>query len=167
MRISAKTDYALRAATEFAAAYGDGNWLNAETVGDAQGIPRPFLLNILAELREHGVVESKRGVDGGYRLARPPSKITVADVIRAIDGPLANIAGQLVEDVEYAGNAAALRDTWVALRVSMRRVLERVTLADLTKGVLPSSVRKLCEGEGAWVTRPDAVATHESRVTSA
>ena len=163
MRISAKTDYALRAATEFAAAYSDGGWLNAESVGDAQGIPRPFLLNILAELRAHGVVESKRGVDGGYRLARPPGKITVADVIRAIDGPLANIAGQLVEDVEYPGNAAALRDTWVALRVSMRRVLERVTLADLTKGVLPPSVRKLCEGEGAWVTRPDAVATHEAR----
>jgi Rrf2 family protein len=163
MRISAKTDYAVRAATEFAAAYADGKWLKAETVAEAQQIPLPFLLNILAELREHGLTESKRGVDGGYRLARSPAKITVADVIRAIDGPLANIAGQLVEDVEYAGNAAALRDTWVALRVSMRKVLEKVTLADLTRGSLPGSVRRLCDGEGAWVTRADAVATHESR----
>jgi Rrf2 family protein len=152
VRISAKTDYAIRAAVELAAAPTSG-WRRTEDVAQAQGIPLAFLLNILAELRTAGLVTSRRGVEGGYKLARPPEEITVADVIRAIDGPLANIAGTRPEDVAYAGAATALRDTWVALRATMRSVLEQVTLADIASGRLPDDVRALLEHEGAWRAR--------------
>lgn len=176
MRISAKTDYAVRAAAELAAAElaaeaagarppqngspDDGPegpaaraWVKTESVAAAQNMPLPFLLNILAELRTAGLVQSRRGVDGGYRLARPPAEITVADVIRAVDGPLANIAGARPEDIAYPGSAAALRDTWVALRATMRSVLESITLDQLVAGVLPDHVRGLLEGEDAWQAR--------------
>jgi len=152
VRISAKTDYAIRAAAELAAASGRG-WIRTEDVAQAQGIPLAFLLNILAELRTAGLVTSRRGVDGGYQLARPPEEITVADVIRAVDGPLANIAGTRPEDVAYTGAATALRDTWVALRATMRSVLERVSLADIVSGRLPDDVRALLEHEDAWQAR--------------
>jgi Rrf2 family protein len=152
VRISAKTDYAIRAAAELAGATGDG-WTRTESVAQAQGIPLPFLLNILAELRSASLVTSRRGVDGGYRLARPAEEITVADVIRAVDGPLANIAGARPEDLTYSGAAAPLRDTWVALRAQMRSVLERVTLADLVKGELPADVTDLLDDQGAWKAR--------------
>lgn len=152
MRISAKTDYAIRAAAELAAVAGEG-WTRTESVAQVQGIPLPFLLNILAELRAAGLVHSRRGVDGGYRLARPPEEITVADVIRAVDGPLANIAGSLPEEVAYTGAAIALRETWIALRVQMRSVLERVTLADLISGRLPEDVTALLAEEDAWRAR--------------
>jgi Rrf2 family protein len=156
VRISAKTDYAIRAVAELAAAATDpgaGPWVKTESVSNAQDIPLPFLLNILAELRTAGLVRSRRGVDGGYQLARTPAEISVADVIRAIDGPLANIAGSRPEDLDYAGSAAALRDTWVALRATMRAVLERVTLADLAAGKLPDDVADLLTGDGVWQTR--------------
>lgn len=152
MRISAKTDYAIRAAAELAAA-PEGQWVKTEGVSNAQDIPLPFLLNILAELRTAGLVKSRRGVDGGYQLARPAKELTVADIIRAVDGPLANIAGSRPEDVEYSGAAAALRDTWVALRASMRSVLEGVSLADLASGTLPAHVRALLGGDDADVWR--------------
>ena len=156
VRISAKIDYAVRAGAELAA--GDPEaWVTADTIGTAQGIPTAFLLNILARLRAAGIVESRRGVHGGYRLARPAASISVADVIRAIDGPLANVAGSLVEDVSYQGAAASLRDTWVALRVTMRGVLEEVTLAGLAAGELPPHVRRLLKDEQSWVTRAEGL----------
>jgi Rrf2 family protein len=152
VRISAKTDYAIRAAAELAAA-PEGQWVKTESVSNAQDIPLPFLLNILAELRTAGLVRSRRGVDGGYQLARPATAVNVADVIRAVDGPLANIAGSRPEDLEYPGAASALRDTWVALRATMRAVLEGVTLADLSSGTLPPDVRKLLVDDDAWRSR--------------
>lgn len=152
MRISAKTDYAIRAAAELAVAT-PGSWVKTEIVATGQGIPLPFLLNILAELRTAGIVRSRRGVEGGYQLARSPGEITVADVIRAVDGPLANIAGARPEEVEYRGAAVALRETWVALRVVMRSVLERVTLADLAAGTLPDDVKAYLGADDAWRAR--------------
>jgi Rrf2 family protein len=152
VRISAKTDYAIRAAAELALAE-PGAWVKTESVATAQDIPLPFLLNILAELRTAGIVRSRRGVDGGYQLARPAGAVTVADVIRAIDGPLANIAGSRPEDVEYHGAAVALRQTWVALRATMRSVLEDISLADLSSGTLPPAVDALTRGEDAWKAR--------------
>jgi len=156
VRISAKTDYAIRAAAELAAAGmnpGAGPWVKTESVSNAQDIPLPFLLNILAELRTAGLVRSRRGVDGGYQLAREASAITVADIIRAVDGPLANIAGSRPEDLDYNGAAAGLRDTWVALRATMRSVLEGVSLADLASGTLPDGIRGLLVDADVWTAR--------------
>jgi Rrf2 family protein len=152
VRISAKTDYAIRAAAELAA-NSDQTWTKTESVATAQGIPLPFLLNIFAELRTAGLVQSRRGVDGGYRLARPAADIKVADIIRAVDGPLANVAGSRPEDMEYEGAAARLRDVWVALRATIRGVLESISLADLTAGYLPDSVMALIEEDDAWTAR--------------
>jgi Rrf2 family protein len=152
VRFSAKTDYAIRAAAELATA-PEGTWMKTEAVASAQDIPVAFLLNILAELRTAGLVRSRRGVEGGYRLGRPAHEIAVADVIRAVDGPLANIAGNLPEDVEYHGSARALREVWVAMRATMRSVLEQVSLADLAADRLPDSVRAHLEDEGAWRAR--------------
>lgn len=160
MRISAKSDYAVRAAAELAAAQAahDGPrhtsaWVKTEAVATSQGIPLAFLLNILAELRTAGLVQSRRGVEGGYRLARQASEITVADVIRAVDGPLANIAGARPEEMTYPGPAASLRDVWVALRATMRSVLESITLADLAASRLPEHINTWITDEDAWVAR--------------
>jgi Rrf2 family protein len=152
VRISAKIDYSLRAAAELAAA-PQGDWIRSESIAQAQDISVPFLLNILAELRAAGIVDSRRGSEGGYRLARPAGSITLADVVRAIDGPLATIAGQLPEDIEYNGAAVALRSTWVALRVGLRSVLEVVTLADLASGHLPEQIDALTRDQDAWRVR--------------
>lgn len=152
MRISAKTDYAIRAAAELAAA-PEGVWVKTESVSNAQDIPLPFLLNILAELRTAGIVRSRRGVEGGYQLARPAEQVTVADIIRAIDGPLASIAGSRPEELDYQGAAVALRDTWVALRATMRSVLETVTLAHLAQGRLPREVASLLRPDDVWKAR--------------
>jgi Rrf2 family protein len=151
VRISAKTDYAIRAAAELATSPA-GEWVKTESVSKAQNIPLPFLLNILAELRTAGLVRSRRGVDGGYQLARPASDLTVADIIRAVDGPLANIAGSSPQELEYEGAAAALRGVWVALRATMRSVLEGVTLADLAAGKLPDDITALLTDD-AWHAR--------------
>lgn len=148
MRISAKTDYAIRAAVEMAS-HGDG-LVKADIVADAQHIPVRFLLGILGELRHAGIVTSRRGQDGGYRLAAPPASITIADVIRAIDGPLANVAGTRPEELELTGSAAPLRDVWISLRGSVRAVLERVTLADVVAGRLPGEVTALYADPDAW-----------------
>ena len=120
---------------------------------DRQGIPLPFLLNILAELRTAGLVQSRRGAEGGYRLALAADEIAVADVIRAVDGPLANIAGDRPEDVAYSGAAVALRDVWIALRATMRTVLEGVTLADIAGGTLPGPLADLLKDEDVWKAR--------------
>lgn len=128
MRVSAKADYALRAMLELAAA---GGLVKGEQLASAQGIPRKFLETILLELRHDELVVSQRGVEGGYALARPAAEITVADVIRAVEGPIATVRGARPEDVVYAGSAAKLQPLWLELRASMREVLEGATLADL------------------------------------
>jgi Rrf2 family protein len=151
VRISAKTDYAIRAAAELATAPA-GQWVKTESVSNAQNIPLPFLLNILAELRTAGLVRSRRGVDGGYQLARAATALSVADIIRAVDGPLANIAGSSPEELEYEGAAVALRGVWVALRATMRSVLEGVSLADMAAGTLPDDVSALLTDD-AWRAR--------------
>jgi Rrf2 family protein len=151
MRVSAKADYAVRAAVELAAA-GRGP-VKGERIAEAQAIPLKFLENILTELRHAGLVRSQRGAEGGYWLARPPEQISVADVIRAVDGPLANVRGALPESIRYAGSANHLLEVWIAVRVSLRRVLERVTLADLVAGTLPPEVRELVAAPDAWVAR--------------
>jgi Rrf2 family protein len=151
MRISAKVDYAVRAAIELAVA-GD-RLTKAEAIARAQDIPPKFLENILGDLRQGGLVRSQRGAEGGYRLARPPGDITVADVIRVVEGPMASVRGGRPEDVEYAGSAEPLRRVWIAVRAALRQVNERVTLADLASGRLPADVEALTRPKDAWVTR--------------
>ena len=124
--------------------------VKGERLAQAQEIPLKFLENILAEMRHAGIVRSQRGVEGGYWLARPAAEISVAEVIRAVEGPLANVRGTRPESVEYPGPAATLRDVWIALRASLRSVLEAVTLADLAGGELPESVRALAADPDAW-----------------
>lgn len=142
MRVSAKVDYALRATIELATAE-PGQPVKGERVAQAQEIPVKFLENIFTDLRQAGIVRSQRGVEGGYWLARPAAEITVADVIRAVEGPIANVRGVRPDDVVYAGSAARLRDVWIALRVNLRSVLEAVTLDDLARGELPPEVERL------------------------
>ena len=129
MRVSAKVDYALRAMVELAAAPTE--LVKAERLATAQSIPPKFLENILLELRHASLIASQRGADGGYRLARPADEITVADVIRAVEGPIASVRGARPEDATYEGPAVALRDVWIELRAAMRGVLEQTTIADL------------------------------------
>jgi Rrf2 family protein len=129
VRVSAKVDYALRATTELAAA--TSALLTAERIASAQSIPPKFLENILLELRHAGVVASQRGAEGGYRLARPAAEITIADVIRAVEGPIASVRGARPDEVSYEGAAVALREVWIELRTAMRGVLEQTTLADV------------------------------------
>jgi Rrf2 family protein len=148
MRVSAKADYAIRAAVELAAA-GDGP-VKGDAIAQAQEIPPNFLENILVDLRNAGLVQSRRGADGGYWLARPANEVSLADVIRAVDGPLANVRGVRSESLEYHGSAERLLDVWVAVRASLRNVLERVTLADVARGELPDDVARLASDPDAW-----------------
>jgi Rrf2 family protein len=152
MRISAKADYAVRAVVELAAAEGDKP-VKAERVANAQEIPLNFLENILGELRHAGIVRSHRGAEGGFRLAKPANEVTVADVIRAVEGPLASVRGGPPEDAKYPGAAGTLPTVWIAVRVNLRRVVESVTVADIANSKLPRSIEKLTEDDGAWVTR--------------
>jgi Rrf2 family protein len=151
MRISAKADYAVRAAIEMAAA-GDEP-LKGEKIAEAQDIPLQFLEHILLELKHARLVRARRGARGGYWLAQPPEEITLASLIRAVEGPLANIQDQAPEATKYPGNAEGLTDVWIAVRASLRRVLEKVTVADLRDGEIPAEVLSLTEDEGAWLTR--------------
>jgi Rrf2 family protein len=153
MRISAKADYAVRAVAELAAAADGDKPVKAERVATAQGIPLNFLENILGELRHAGVVRSHRGADGGFRLAKPAAEITVADVIRAVEGPLASVRGGPPEDAHYDGAAATLPTVWIAVRANLRRVMERVTIADIAGGDLPSAIEELVKDPGAWESR--------------
>jgi len=150
MRISAKADYAIRAAVELAAA-GTGP-VKGEQIAQKQEIPQNFLENIMADLRNAGLVTSRRGAEGGYWLAHPADQITLAEVIRAVDGPLANVRGIRSEQLDYRGSAAPLLHVWVAVRASLRAVLERVTLADVASGSLPASVEALVADDDAWVS---------------
>jgi Rrf2 family protein len=148
VRVSAKADYAIRAAVELAAA-GDGP-VKGEQLAQAQGIPPNFLENIMADLRNAGLVASRRGAEGGYWLARPAEEISLADVIRAVDGPLANVRGVRSEQLAYEGSAEPLREVWVAVRASVRSVLERVSLADVAGGRLPKTIAELTADPDAW-----------------
>jgi Rrf2 family protein len=152
VRISAKAEYAVRAAVELAAA-SDERPIKAERIATAQEIPLNFLENILGDLRHAGIVRSHRGAEGGFRLARPADKVTIADVIRAVDGPLASVRGGPPEEASYGGVAEALGRVWIAVRANLRAVLEQVTVADVAKGRLPASIDKLAEDPEAWVTR--------------
>ena len=150
VRVSSKADYAVRAALELAAV---GEPLNAETIAERQSIPPPFLKKILGELQRGRVVVSQRGRDGGHRLARPADEITIADVLRAVEVPLANVRGHPPEETVYEGSAARLRDVWIALRTNVREVLEQVTLADLVEDRLPEPIATLASRPDSWLTR--------------
>jgi len=147
VHIPAKVDYGLRALLALTA---NGMPLTAESLAAEQGLPPRFLGAILADLRRAGLVASQRGSEGGYRLGRDAEKITFAEVIRALDGPLANVRGLRPEDTSYEGAAEHLQDVWVALRASLRGVLEHVTLADVARGRLPKQVLNLTSNPDAW-----------------
>jgi Rrf2 family protein len=152
VRISAKADYAVRAAIELAS-QGPERPTKGDTVAQAQGIPLKFLENILADMRHAGLITSRRGAEGGYWLARPAQEITVADIIRAVEGPLASVRGGRPEDVDYEGSAEPLQRVWISVRASLRAVVENVTLADLASGKLPKDIEALAKDPDAWVTR--------------
>jgi Rrf2 family protein len=149
VRISAKADYAVRAAITLAAAEPETD-VAAEAIARSQDIPYKFLEAILTDLRREGVVTSSRGPRGGYRLSRPAGQVTVADVIRAVDGPLVSVRGERPPDLAYVGAAEPLLPLWIGLRANVRSVLEGVTLADLAAGRLPGRVRRLAEDPQAW-----------------
>lgn len=156
MRVSAKADYALRALIEMGVrsagdAGGDaGRPVSAEELGRLQDIPHNFLQAILADLRRSGIVLAQRGQSGGWRLAKPAATVTVADVIRAVDGPLVSVYGLRPEAVSYNERADALQRVWIAARHSLRDVFEQVSVADLVAGSLPPGVARLTEDEDAW-----------------
>jgi Rrf2 family protein len=147
MHIPAKVEYGLRALLILAAS---GTPETAERLAEQQGLPPRFLGAILADLRRSGIVASQRGAEGGYRLAREPEKITLAEVIRSLDGPLAEVRGSRPEATSYEGVAEHLQQIWVAVRASLRSVLENVTLADVVSGKFPRHVTKLTEDPDAW-----------------
>jgi Rrf2 family protein len=149
MRVSAKVDYALRACAELAGA-GEGR-VKGDRLAQAQEIPLKFLENILLDLKHAGLVQSQRGADGGYWLSLPPEEITLADVIRAVEGPIANVRGMPPQEVEYNGPAAPLQQVWIAVRANLRTVLEAVTLADLAAGRLPDEVSAIAADPDAWL----------------
>ena len=151
MRISAKVDYAVRAALELAAAGGDP--IKGEAIADAQDIPLKFLENILGELKHTGIVASRRGAQGGYWLAKPADEVSLADIVRAVEGPLASVRGQGPETLEYRGEAEPLQKVWIAVRANVRAVMEDTSLAVVVGGELPAAVRELSEPAEAWSAR--------------
>ncbi|MGA2872317.1 MAG: Rrf2 family transcriptional regulator [Candidatus Dormibacteria bacterium] len=152
MRVSVKADYAVRAAVELAAAYGKGP-VAAEQISEIQNIPLKFLHNILAELKQGGIVKSQRGAGGGFVLGRDPEEVTLGDIIRVTDGPLARVGDYRPDELAYSGHTAALRDVWVAVRVGIRDVLDEVTVAAVNRGELPEVVHDLLERPDAWLPR--------------
>jgi Rrf2 family protein len=155
VRITAKADYAVRAAVELAAAQlaargGDAQPVKGEQLARSQEIPQNFLENILTELRRAGIIRTRRGAEGGYQLAHPADQINVADVLRAVEGPLAAVQGVRPDQLAYGGAAEKLPEVWVALRASLRDVLEHVTLADIARGRLPAAVKERTRSKDAW-----------------
>jgi Rrf2 family protein len=148
VRLTARADYALRAAAELAAAAPAQ--MKAAELARAQDIPPKFLENILLDLKHAGLVQSQRGTEGGYWLAKDPAEISLADVIRAVEGPIANVRGERPEQVEYPGVAEPLREVWIAVRGNLRAVLETVTLADIAAGRLPDEVSRIAADPDAW-----------------
>jgi Rrf2 family protein len=155
MRISSKVDYAVRACVELSvrSPSRSGPPTVGDVLGEAQGIPTKYLENILSELRRSGIVASRRGSDGGYWMARPPAEVTIADVIRAVEGPLADVRGEAPEELTYSGPAVPLERVWLATRASLRTVLEAVTLADVVADDLPPRIAELLDEPDAWLRR--------------
>lgn len=151
MQISARGDYAVRAACELASAYP--STISAQALADAQSLPRKFLEAILADLRRGGVVHAVRGAEGGYCLTRPPAEVTVGVVLRAVDGPLAGVRGHRPEQTSYDGTASHLPRLWVAVRAAVRGVVDEVSLAELVSGALPKKIAALTEAPDAWQPR--------------
>ena len=152
MHVTAKADYAVRAVIELAGSSQDSP-RKVDAVAKAQGIPVSFLENILTQLRSSGIVRSQRGPEGGYWLARSADQLNLADIIRAVEGPLVGVRGQRPEEIEYAGSSEALQNVWIALRANLRKVLENVTVADVAAGKLPKEILALTRAEEAWHTR--------------
>lgn len=150
--ISAKVDYALRVLLALAADT-DGSPVKGEALARAQGLPVKFVENTLVEMRRAGLLTSQRGPEGGYQLAQPPDAIALADVFRALEGPLAEVRGERPEDTSYDGPAEHLQAVWVAVRAALRLVLENVTLADILSGALPPPVAELLRQPDAWERR--------------
>jgi Rrf2 family protein len=151
VRVTAKVDYAVRALLELAVA-NDGP-VKGERIAQAQEIPLKFLENILIDLRHANIVRAQRGADGGYWLARPANEVTLGEIIRAVEGPLASVRGEPPEDVSYTGAAENLRTVWVAVRASLRAVVDELTLADVVADRLPTRIRRLTEAPDAWSRR--------------
>ncbi len=152
MHVTAKADYAVRAVVELAHSSQESP-RKVDEVAQAQRIPVSFLENILTQLRSSGIVRSQRGPEGGYWLAHPADEVKLADIIRAVEGPLVGVRGQRPEEIEYIGSAEALQAVWIALRANLRKVLEHVTVADVAEGRIPPDVLELTRGEEAWQTR--------------
>jgi Rrf2 family protein len=152
MHVTAKADYAVRAVVELADSKQDSP-RKVDDVAKAQGIPVSFLENILTQLRSSGIVRSQRGPEGGYWLSKPPDQVNLAQIIRAVEGPLVGVRGQRPEEIEYVGSAESLQQVWIALRANLRKVLEHVTVADVAAGRLPKDVLALTRIEEAWETR--------------
>jgi Rrf2 family protein len=152
MHVTAKADYAVRAVIELADSAQDSP-RKVDEVAQAQNIPVSFLENILTQLRSSGIVRSQRGPEGGYWLAHPAEEVNLAQIIRAVEGPLVGVRGQRPEEVEYVGSAESLQQVWIALRANLRKVLENVTVADVAAGRLPKEVLALTREEQAWQTR--------------
>ena len=157
MRVSAKADYAVRAMVELAASgASEERPAKGEVLALAQSIPMRFLENILGELRVHGLVQSRRGSDGGYWLARDADGITLAEIIRAVEGPLATVRGEAADELDYHGASEPLREVWLALRANIRQVLETATLADVVSGALPEPI-------GTLAAHPEAAEQRATR----
>jgi Rrf2 family protein len=152
MHVTAKADYAVRAVVELAGSRQDAP-RKVDEVAQAQGIPVSFLENILTQLRSSGLVRSQRGPEGGYWLAHPPGEVSLAQVIRAVEGPLVGVRGQRPEEVQYSGSAESLQQVWIALRANLRKVLEQVTVEQVAAGKLPAEIVALTREEQAWQTR--------------
>lgn len=152
MRVSAKADYAVRAMIELAAGKQEAP-VKGDRVAEAQKIPLRFLENILAELRHAGLVQSRRGAEGGYWLARAADDVTLAEIIRAVEGPLATVRGEPPEELRFQGQSKPLQEVWVALRANIRQILESVTLADVVANELPEPVRAIASHPDVWRNR--------------
>lgn len=151
MQISAKTDYAIRALLSLAE--HEPELVKVDTIVREQGLPRKFVEAILGELRRAGIVRSQRGADGGYGLARPAVEVTLGAVIRAVDGPLAEVRGLRPHETTYDGVAAHLPEVWIAVRAALRGVLDEINLAQVLHGELPSHVRRMIDAPDAWLPR--------------
>jgi Rrf2 family protein len=152
MHVTAKADYAVRAVIELADSKQDAP-RKVDDIAQAQGIPVSFLENILTQLRSSGLVRSQRGPEGGYWLAQPPEDVSLAQIIRAVEGPLVGVRGQRPEEIKYVGSAETLQQVWIALRANLRKVLEHVSVADVASGRLPKDVLTLTKHQEAWETR--------------
>src|SRR5258707_5505691 len=152
MHVTAKADYAVRAVVELASS-SQGSPRKVDDVAQAQSIPVSFLENILTQLRSSGIVRSQRGPEGGYWLALPADEVSLAQGIRAVEGPLVGVRGQRPEEIEYTGSAESLQKVWIALRANLRKVLDEVTVADVAEGKLPKDIMALTRAEEAWQPR--------------